>query len=215
MRRGVIASGAAAFAACAVFCSAAAAQGDTWSGGFNEKPATRRSDFAIGFGGGLLAGDARGYPNEIDKLDNPAYFADTGLGAGTGGSLWFGGALKDWFTVGLGFSGGSFTGRGLKASGGAFILHIETFPLFYRGGVWRDLGLFADFGAGSLSVKRGNDTVVAGGSMSVVGLGALWEVWHFGHFAAGPILEVQRLFSPSATQDSALGGMRIAYYGGP
>lgn len=218
MRRVPFGFGVGVFAATLAFgfnASAQVAQSDTWNPGRNEKPATRRSDFTIGLSGGLLVGDARGYPNDVDKIGNPADFAGTGFGAGGGGALWVGGALKDWFTVGVGISGGDFRGNGLRASGGGFVFHIETFPLFYQGGVWRDLGLMADFGAGSEQVKRGNDTAADGGSMSVVGFGALWEAWHFGHFASGPTLEYQRLFSPSATVDSVLGGMRIVYYGGP
>lgn len=215
MRRTSMTLGVGGLVATLLICPTASAQNDTWNGGFNEKPAQRRSDFAAGFGGGLMLGDARGYPNQVEKLGNPADYASTGFGAGGGGSLWIGGALKDWFSVGIGTVGGSFSANNLKASGGAFVLHIETFPLFYQGGVWRDVGLFADFGAGGLTVTRGSSTAADGGSMAMVGFGALWEAWHFGHFASGPMLEYERLFSPSLTVDGALVGMRIVYYGGP
>ena len=45
---------------------------------------TRRSDFTLGFSGGLALGRASGYPNEIDQIGVKAYRSNTKLGLGNG-----------------------------------------------------------------------------------------------------------------------------------
>ena len=51
--------------------------------------------------------------------------------------------------------------------------------------------------------------------MSIVGVGANYELWHFGIFAAGPTLEYRHLFSESLKQHYGIAGMRIVLYSGP
>ena len=94
--------------------------------------AKRRSDVTIGFSVGPVFGSATGYPNEADKIDNPDFRSATGVGTGTGGAFWLGGAFTDWFTFAIGSGGGSFSGTSLDAKGGAILLRIETFPLFFQ-----------------------------------------------------------------------------------
>src|SRR5262245_54474390 len=97
-------------------------------------PAQRRSGFTFGLSGGLLTSSASGYPNDVAKIDVAEYRAESGLGVSTGGAFWLGGALADWFNVGIGAVGGSAQRRGLKSGGGVFNVRMEFFPLFYQGG---------------------------------------------------------------------------------
>jgi len=192
----------------------ATADTNYWSGDYAQHN-TRRSDFTAGVTLGLVAGAVVGYPNEIGKLGNPDYRAATGAAFGSGTLIWLGGALRDWLTLGVGASFLEMKGGDLQASGGGALFRIEAYPLFYQGGPWRDLGFVGNFGIGGMKLSEGSDTRADGGSMSLVGAGAFWEGLRAGHFAFGPGLEYQRLFSQSLHVDAALVSFRVAVYGGP
>src|SRR6188768_607762 len=167
---------------------------DDWSGDFGKK-AERRSDLVLGFSPGLVLGGTTGYPNEIDKIDEPAWKASSGFAAGFGFEAWLGGALTDWFTFGVG--GGYFGGNGPSGnvSGGAFLIRVETFPLYGLGGGLRDLALFGNFGAGSLTLKGDKPDNGAerakgeSGFASVGGAGLAYELIRAKHLAIAPTAE--------------------------
>jgi hypothetical protein len=189
---------------------------DDWDGGYDLPPATRRSGFTFGALGGVLIGSARGYPNDLDRIDVPEFEARTGLGLQNGGSFWLGGALTDWFTFALGVGGGSINGEGrLVGSGGAFLLRIETFPLFYRGGVFRDLGISFNAGTGGYTIKDGNREVAEGSGTAVVGATLFFEPIQLWRFSMGPALDYAHHFSRSIEVDLLVLGWRSAFYGGP
>jgi hypothetical protein len=179
-------------------------------------PATRRSGFTAGLILGAALGYASGTPNDLSMIGNPAFQSHTG-GIGPGGALWIGGALTDWFTFGLGGGMTSFGGSQLKSSSSVFLFHIEAFPLFSRGGAYRDLGVFADFGTGVGSIERKStqESVSSAGSFSVAGLGAFWETWRFAGFAAGPTVTWQYQYSQPLERHFILAGLRGVFYGGP
>jgi hypothetical protein len=127
-----------------------------WDGDY-DVVATRRSDFTIGGTLGLLAGSAYGYPNEVDAIDDPAYVADTGVGLGTSFDVWLGGALRDWFTFGVGITGCGFEGAGKQLGGGGFVFRLEAFPFFAEGGKLEDVALFASLGLGSAVIEDDGD----------------------------------------------------------
>lgn len=180
-----------------------------------DEPATRRSGFTVGLSGGLLLGNVHGYPNDVTQIDVPEFEVNTGLGVSGGGALWFGGALADWLTVGLGVLGGGISGNGLEASGGSVLLRIEAFPAFYRGGVWRDVGLVFSAGTGGYAVKRDGQSVAEGAGTSAVGIGAFIEPWRLWRFATGPQLEYGHQFSRSLSAHVLVIGWRVAFYAGP
>ena len=187
-----------------------------WDGGFGER-AERRSGFTAGLSTGLMVGKARGYPNVAGQIDNPEYEANTRVVLGSDYTLWIGGALKDWFTFGIGTS---FNGMGdenkLLYGGFGFLFRVETFPLFYRGGVFRDLALHGDFGiSAGVIVDDEEEEVANGGALSLVGLGAAYEVLHFGSFAFGPIADYRFQFSQSMRVHQGIFGVRLVFYGGP
>jgi hypothetical protein len=162
-------------------------------------------------------GTAEGYPNDFSKLDNPAFRSATS-GVGAGGTIYIGGTLTDWFTFGFGFAQSSYGSSRIVTSAGAFLFHIEAFPLFSRGGPYRDLGLFADFGTGTATIKRRTDQTEfsSSGALSIAGLGAFWETWRLaGHVALGPFASYQYQSSDAMTRHFGEIGLRGAFYGGP
>ncbi len=195
------------------FPGLARAASEEWDGGY-ELRAQRRSGFAASFGLGMGLGDARGYPNDLAKQSDPAYESATGAGLGSMWSLWAGGALRDWFIFGLGTTSFGASSGDLKAKGGAFILHIETFPAWSLGGRWRDFSAFADVGAGGMTISGGLEKA-DGGLMSVLGLGAGYELFRFGPFALGPVLASNYIYSEKNRAYGVFAGVRTTFYGGP
>jgi hypothetical protein len=175
----------------------------------------RRSDFTAGISLGLAAASSRGYPNEAGKLNNPEYVADTGVGIGNASSIWLGGALRDWFTFGLGLTSLAYKTNGLEAQGSGFIARIETFPLFNVADFGQDLGLYAMFGLGTMTLKQDGDTRADGGALSLVTFGALWEPVRFGSFNFGPAVDYTHMFSQSLESQYVSVSARLAFYGGP
>jgi hypothetical protein len=180
----------------------------------NYRPEPERRDgFTIGLAGGLGIGQHRGYPNTYDDLNNPASEANTGVGFANGGSLWIGGALRDWLTVAVGSFGGGNSGNDLVGSGGAFGMRVEAYPLFDLGGRWRDLGLGAEFGIGGSTILDADEKQVAdGGAMSMVGIGAFFEAFSLWHYTGGPTLMYAHQYSESLNRHMLLIGWRNALY---
>lgn len=185
-----------------------------WDGDYGVV-AKRRSDFTFGVSAGLAAGSGYGYPNEVAAIDNPAFVSDTGVALGSALELWLGGALRDWFTFGVGVTSFGVEGNGRLLAGGGFIFRIETFPFFAEGGELQDVGAFASFGLGGAKIEEDGEETADGGAVSIVSFGAFWEPWHFGSFAAGPVASYTHMFSQSLTYYAATGGIRLAFYAGP
>jgi hypothetical protein len=195
--------------------NAAADVGDNGAD-YDPGKALRRSDFAFGanFAGGFGIGS--GYPNDVAKIGVDRYHASTGPGGGTTTTLWLGAALSDWLVFGLGFSGGTFAGAGTLSQGGAIVVHVEGFPLFYRGGAFHDLALVGDFGVGGRTIKHASVTTADGGAASFIAVGLLYEPIRLGSpFNGGPILQVAQQFSDSIEATMVTLGFQVAYYAGP
>jgi hypothetical protein len=174
----------------------------------------RRSGFMVGTSGGFGFGRAQGYPNEIDKINRGAYSSNTKLGLGTGGAFWVGIAFNDYLSFGLGAGGLGLTGNDREASGGAFLFHLDAYPLVDVDRSLRDLGLFGHFGTGPLEI-RGGEEAADGGLMAYVEGGMVYECLRAWHFGLGPSVSVLHMWSESATLTSALVGGRLAFYSGP
>jgi len=175
----------------------------------------RRGGFVVGIIGGPTLGWATGNPSDKDKRDDPKLEASTGTAFGYRATPFIGGAFTDWFTFGLGASFASF-GNGDYGSGmWTFAVHLETFPLYPQGGIYQDLGLTADFGAGSSTIrtKTPDEEVADSGVMSTVGLGAFWEPLRVWHFAGGPYVGYQRNWSRWYARNDVTVGLRWMFYG--
>ena len=186
---------------------------NAWDGGYKQV-ATRRSGFMLGLDAGLALGSASGYPNELAKLDNPLYRRNTGLALGGTNRLWLGGALTDWFVFGVGGAGFGLKHGETKAAGSAFIFHVEGYPLFYRGGPFRDLSIFGDFGAGSMKITGHEREAADGGLMSAIGLGVGYDALRFWQFTLGPAVEYWHLWSQTLTTNSVALEARFTFVGG-
>jgi hypothetical protein len=203
----------------AALLPARAALADVEDEGANYNPgkAKRRSDFALGFSLSGMAGAVSGYPLDANKMNVERYRATSGAAGGTGGGLWVGGALRDWFVVGVGLNFGSIAGGDATLSrGGAFVFHLEGFPLFPVGGAFRDLAVVGEFGTGNRKLIKASQTVADGGMMSYASAGILYEPIRIGsHVSAGPMLLLAYQFSETLNAAFAIAGVQIAYYGGP
>jgi hypothetical protein len=185
---------------------------------FDGQP-QRRAGIVIGIaaGGGLVG--ASGYPNNATKIDDPAYYASSGVMGGTGGSLFVMGALADYVNFGFWFGTQNAQNGDWKSHGAAGGFRVEGFPLYSLFPALRDLALFSQLGIGSatLDAKRG-DYPGADGVQSFIGAGAFYE-WCIGkalggHFAFGPSAEYDAIFSRSIERHGALFGARVVWYGG-
>jgi hypothetical protein len=199
-----------------LFTSAAKADVGDWDDMYKPPPATRRSGFAAGLTFAAIAGSVSGYPREVQKIGVPQYEASTGAAGGAGGGFWLGGAVRDWVVVGVGATFGTIAGGGgTLSNGGAFVLHLEGFPLASGSGAFRDLGIVGEFGAGSRDVFVGSKQGADGGSTSYAAIGLLYEPLRVGHVSIGPTLLLGHQFSPTLTATLVSAGVQIAFYGGP
>ena len=207
---------AAALTVCAVLGSARAAVAaeNDWDGDFGVK-AERRSDFTLGLSVAPLFAGAYGYPNKAGKVGNDRYVADPGLGFGSIESVWLGGALRDWFTFGVGVTSLSYAKGGTTTSATGMIFRVETFPLWAYGGAWRDAGAYASFGIGGAKLEKDGHSVADGGAVSIVAFGAFWEPVRFGIFSFGPTTEYTLISSRTATLYGASLGARLVLYTRP
>jgi len=194
--------------------SVARAEENEWSGDYGVK-SERRSDFTAGVSLSALGATTYGYPNEAGKIDDDRYVADTGLGFGLLQTIWIGGALRDWFTFGVGTTSLSYSANHLDAAATGFIFRIEAFPLWAYGGPWRDAGMYASFGIGGMTLKRDGNTAADAGAMSIVMLGAFYEPVRFSIFSFGPTLEYTHFFSRTIHAYGASAGARLTLYTGP
>lgn len=200
---------------CALLTGASPALAEPGDEPFEVAPTERRSGFSFGIATGLALASVSGYPNDVAKIGLPEHEAHTGLGFSAGFSLWLGGALADWLSVGIGAASGGVEGNGLSGSGASLHVRIESFPLFFRRGEWRDLGVSFTAGTGAYSIERGTETVAEGEGTSVVGAGVFFEPWRFWRVATGPQLEYSHHFSRSLAAHTLVVGWRAAFYGGP
>ncbi|HTQ08296.1 MAG TPA: hypothetical protein VMI54_30790 [Polyangiaceae bacterium] len=212
MRRSVLAGAFLAVLAAPLPALAQQSDDQPWNGGFDQKN-ERRSDFVFGLSPSFALMAADGYPNEIAKINDPAYKATSGLAYGPACEAWIGGALRDWFSFGVGAAYLQGGNASTLTTGGAFLVRIEAFP-FYRLGL-KDLALFANFGAGGLSLHGEDHKHAAAGFASVGGGGVAYELARVGHFAFAPTAEYLLVASQSLSASQALIGARVVFYGGP
>jgi len=183
-----------------------------------EPPKTiRRGGFAMGVSSGLGLGSYRGYPLEVDALNDPEGQQSTGPAFATQLNVWLGGSLRDFLTFGLGvgLTSGTASDRGVMS---AVLFRVEAYPFFSRGGVFQDLGLSFDGGLGLAFMNEGEETayedrIADGGAMSTLALGVFWEPIRFWHVSGGPAVTYLRAFSQTMNIDQVTVGMRWALYG--
>jgi hypothetical protein len=179
-------------------------------------PMERRSSFTMGIGIGAALGSAAGFPNDPTKIGLTRYYTDSGLGAGYGGRIWMGVALRDWLTVGLTFGSSGLDAGQEVVFTGMIGFHVETFPVYFLGGAWRDLGVMLDAGVATGIVAPKSDTsvlLVDGGLASAVGGGLFHEGIRVGSkLAMGPYLAYDYRYNASIRSGEFILGWRTAIY---
>jgi hypothetical protein len=185
-----------------------------------DGPAKVRSGLVLGgsLGVGLVA--ASGYPNDSTKIGDPTYYAASGAMLGTSETIVLMGAIADYFSFGFWFNHASAGGGDFHSTGDAGGLRLEVFPLTMVYPRLAGLGLLAQFGIGQARLTTkvpGAET--AAGTQSFVGAGAFYE-WPFGrliggHFAAGPSLEYDAMWSTPFGRQGLVASARLVFYGGP
>jgi hypothetical protein len=175
----------------------------------------RRGGFVLGVLAGPTLGGAKGNPSAKATRDDPSFEQDAGIGMGYRITPFLGGALTDWFTFGLGMSFASLANSDYQTRVDTFVFHLEAYPLYGEGGVFRDLGLAADFGAGTSSIrsKALDEKVAESGVASTVGLGVFWEPLRMWQLAGGPYVGYQRNWSRWYGRDDVMVGFRMMFYG--
>lgn len=211
----------ATFLSCEMALAAAPGSGATFDDShvnYDPGPTERRGGFAMGISQSLGFGVYSGYPLEVAALNDPDGKQTTGPALATQFNLWLGVALRDFITVGLGAAMMSTQGENI---GGDFalIVHLEAYPFFYKGGFFRDFGITLEggLGVGTILERKDNggpgDPIAEGGSMSTVGIGALWEPLRFWHFSAGPVVNYVHGFSQTMNVNQGTVGFRFVFYG--
>lgn len=160
-----------------------------------------------------------GYPNKLGEIGVPEYRSYVG-GLGGNIQLVLGGVLRDWLTAGLLLRAASVRGEGeVTGTSAAIGMQLQAFPLWSRGGFGRDLGVTGEFGVGlgsivDLTDADDPDILADGGAMSHLGLGASYELWKFGLFSAGPLVNYTYQFSQSLSSHVATAGLKLTFYSG-
>lgn len=184
---------------------------------FAAPPAERRDGFMAQLGYNAGYGSIGGYPNKLGQIDNPGYYSEV-AGLGSNLQLVLGGALRDWLTVGLLIRmGGVSSDEDVVAGSYAVGMHAEGYPLWAKGGVWRDIALTAEFGVGlgsivDISNKDDTRILADGGAMTHLAIGAAYEVWKFWLFSAGPAVQYSYQRSTSLSSHLATAGVRMTFY---
>jgi hypothetical protein len=184
-----------------------------------DAPAKRRGGIVIGLDLGVGLAGSSGYPNNSNYIGNPDYYAASGLMTGSGGTLFVMGALSDYLNFGFWAGMAKFGNGDWYSSGGGGGLRLELFPLYSLGGILRDLGLFTKTGIGSTTLVYKEEAGVSqSGVGSFLAAGAFYEFLLAkalgGHFAMGPSLEYDAVFSESMERHGAMLDLRFLWYGG-
>ncbi len=181
----------------------------------------RRGGIVLALQAGAGLASTTGYPAKVTKVDDPAYYAKSGTLYGTTSSLLVMAALVDYLNFGIFMTSGRYENSAVDVRSFGGGVRVEAYPFYSRGRGWRDLAVYASFGLGGSKLEAKNNPLSLGaeGVQSFVGVGALYE-WSFGHlfgghFAGGPSLGYDAIFSSSIEQHAVSLTGRIAYYGGP
>ena len=179
-----------------------------------------RSGLVLGmsFGGGI--GGASGYPNNSQQIGDPAYYSASGLMGGTYQQLWVLGAFSDYVSFGLWLGTASLRNADWRSTGNGIGFRVEAFPFVSLVPSLHNLAIFANLGVGTGKLTSVDPNLPeANGTQSFGGIGVFHE-WAFGHvlgghFAAGPALEFDAIWSQPFEQHGLVASGRIAFYGGP
>ncbi|AKT44019.1 uncharacterized protein CMC5_082570 [Chondromyces crocatus] len=164
-----------------------------------------------------MLGHSAGFPNDALKIGYERYYTETGVGIGGGGSLWIGAALTDWLVFGLGGSLSAMIAGDHHTSTQGFMFHTDVFPMYWLGGIWRDIGLNLDtgFAISSTTTADSESKLIDGGGSSRIGVGAFYEGIRLWKLSMGPWAYIDYTWSGSVRQPGFYLGLRSALYTKP
>lgn len=174
----------------------------------------RRDGFVLGLNLGLAPTNALGTRIKYSLRDQ---VAEPGFALGYAGGIWFGGALTDWFTFRISVLHNTATKKGLTVAGTGVYFGVDTWPLFYEGGVFQDLGMGLDFGTGSAEIvneKNSFDIRADGGGFSAVRFSMFYEPTLVWKIHGGPVASYEYRTTDTYTEHLFVIGGRIAFYSG-
>jgi len=188
-------------------------------------PTHERGGLAIGVTGGFAVGTASGYPNDLQKIDDPMYFGAGGTMVGESSGAMVMGAFARELSFGVWVNQSATTNPDGKwrssGYGGGF--RLEVFPLGWLWRPLRDLGFIGQFGVGAANLRANQGTYPgAEGVQSYVGTGVFYE-WLVARpnilkgrtrWALGPSLEYQLITSRPFERSTMMLGLRFVFYTG-
>lgn len=178
--------------------------------------ATHRSGFQVGLSFGVGPGAANGYPADARKIGRAAHYTESGIGLGTYGAAWIGGALADGFAFGIGAGGGTIQSDGLTSGEWNILFHADVYPLFSLGGAYRDLGLALEAGTGFATTENdAGDVLIDGNGAAYVSPAIFWEGLSVWKLRSGPYVGAHYLFSETLRRPVLLVGFRGTLTTGP
>jgi hypothetical protein len=214
----VVAANPAAVSTGAGAAAAAAPTGERIESAAPDTKPKYRNGLVVGLTLGLGIGRGAGYPNNSNDIGNPADRSASGWMPGVGESLVIMGALADYLNFGFMLSEDSFRSSNQRAVESGLGLRVEAFPFLELCPRLSGLGFLAQFGVGIGRLSTPG-LPQAGGTQSYVGTGVFYE-WAFGHvlgghFAAGPMLQYDAMFSRPYDENGFVALGRFVFYGGP
>ena len=187
----------------------------------NAPKENERGGFTVGLTGGFATGTASGYPNDLQKIDDPRYFGAGGAMVGESSGFMIMGAFARELSFGIWMNQSAMVSASGKwnssAYGGGF--RLEVFPFGWLLPSLKDLGLIGQFGVGGGSLKANEGTYPgADGIQSYIGAGTFYE-WMFAHpgrtrWVIGPSIEYQLVTSRPFERSAVMFGLRFAFYTG-
>ncbi len=186
-----------------------------------ELPAAHRyrSGIVVGLSLGVGLGSASGYPNNSQEIGDSAYYSAGGFMGGGYGQLFIMGALSDYLSFGFWYGHSDLRNSDWRSVGNGGGFRLEIFPLVDLVPSLQGLGVLANLGIGSGNLFTPNPQLPeAVGTQSWGGIGIFHE-WGFGygrdgHFAFGPALEVDAVWSQPFEQHGVVASARFVWYGG-
>ena len=200
--------------------AAAVATGDRPTSPDLDVEARIRSGVVIGLSLGAGAAGASGYPNSSSEIGDPAFHSSSGFMTGTSATIFIMGAIADYLNFGFWFGSANFRNGDWRSSGGGGGLRVEVFPLAIAYPRLAGLGVLGQFGIGGANLQSSNPAhPEASGVQSYLAAGTFYE-WSFasllgGHFAFGPSVEYDAMWSQPFERHGLVASARIVFYGGP
>lgn len=178
----------------------------------------RRNGLTLGATGGIAFGAASGYPNSPRFFDDPDFYSSSPLLVGWSSSFFVMGAFNDYVSFGPMFTIATFESAEWKSTGWGAGFRAEVFPLVKLVPALADAAIYGQAGFGLTELRAKGPYPTADGAQSFLGIG-LHHEWRLGrllggHASAGPYIEYDAIYAPSAERHWASAGLRVVFYSG-